>query len=89
MIINEKEIQEKILHFIGDEGYEFFKNLKDEHGRIWCVTSDEGFPYSTWSNEGRQIRNYIIDEYPNIVEELGGYAKYEDWFYELTENMFK
>ena len=34
-MINEKEIQEKILHFIGDEGYEFFKNLKDEHGKIW------------------------------------------------------
>jgi hypothetical protein len=89
MQINEKEIQEKILHFIGDEGYAFFKKLKDEHGRIWCVTSDEGFLYSTWSNEGRQIRNYIIDEYPDIVEELGGYGKYEDWFCELTENMFQ
>jgi hypothetical protein len=31
----------------------------------------------------------IIDEYPDIVEKLGGYAKYEDWFYELTENMFQ
>ena len=88
-MINEKEIQEKILQFIGEEGCLFFRMLKNEHGRIWCVTSDDDFPYSTWSNEGRQIRNYIIDEYPNIVEELGGYGNYEDWFYELTENMFK
>ena len=87
-MINKKEIQEKILHFIGDEGYDFFKYLKDEHGRIWCLASDNGCLYSTWNNEGRQIRNYIIDEYPNIVEELGGYDKYEDWFCELTEKMF-
>lgn len=89
-MIKENEIQETILHFIGDEGYEFFKKLKDEHGTIWCVVfvSDEGFPYSTWSNEGRQIRNHIIDKYPNIVKELGGYAAFEDWFYELTEKMF-
>jgi len=87
-MINEKEIQEKILHFIGDEGYEFFKELRDKHRSIWCVFIYDRLPYSTWNNEGRQIRNYIIGEYPNIVEELGGYDKFEEWFYELTEKMF-
>ena len=45
---------------------------------------------STYSSYQAQIRNHIIDKFPDIVAELGGdYGNFEDYVYGLIEDMFE
>lgn len=80
MKYNNEDIKQSVYDFLGEEGRKYFQELKDEHGTCWV---------HNWTYEGRQIRNHIIDKFPDIVEELGNYAKFEDYVYGLVEDMFE
>lgn len=89
MKYNNEDIKQSVYDFLGEEGRKYFQELKDEHGTCWINEKlDEGFWVHNWIEEGRQIRNHIIDKFPDIVAELGNYAKFEDYVYKLIEDMF-
>ena len=91
MKYTDNEIKDSIFNFIGEEGREYFRNLKDEHGTCWVREKQEsGWSIHNWTNEGRQIRNHVLKNFPDIVEELGGdYGNFEEYMYNIVEEMFE
>lgn len=65
-------IIDEIKNFLGEEGYKYFNDGED--------TFDKKYYF-----EGRQIRNHIIDKFPNVVKWLGSYQMFEDEMYEWTK----
>ena len=98
MKYSNEEIKKSIVNFLGIEGNQFFEDIKATYGTVW-VTLDEdnicgcnvcGPGHFTWTNEGRQIRNHVIDKFPDIVEELGGdYGDFEGFIYNIVEEIFE
>ena len=88
MKYNNEDIKQSVYDFLGEEGRKYFQELKDEHGTCWVRENVDGWSISNWTNEGRQIRNHIIDKFQDIVAELGDYAEFEDYVYGLIEDMF-
>lgn len=90
MKYTDKEIKESIIEFLGEEGNKYFRELKEEHGTCWVRTKlDNGLSLSNWTIEGRQIRNHLIDKFPDIVETLGNYEEFEDYVCEIVEKIFE
>lgn len=89
MKYSNEEIKKSIFDFLGENGNEYFRNLKDEHGTCWVREDVDGWSTTNWVNEGRQIRNHVIDKFPDIVEELGDYEDFEDFIYTIVEEMFE
>lgn len=98
MKYSNEEIKKSIINFLGIEGNQFFEDIKATYGTVW-VTLDEdnicgcnvcGPGHFTWTNEGRQIRNHVIDKFPDIVKELGGdYGDFEEFIYTIVEEIFE
>lgn len=65
-------IIEEIKNFLGEEGYRYFNDGEDTFDKKYYM-------------EGRQIRNHIIDRFPNVIEWLGSYQMFEDEMYEWTK----
>lgn len=98
MKYTDNEIKNTITEFLGVEGKEFFENVKNEYGTVWARLDEDndddcvvcGPTHFTWTNEGRQIRNHILEKYPDIVNELGGdYGDFEEYMYTIVEEMFE
>lgn len=69
---DEELIVEEIKKFCGEEGMKYFQDGEDTFDKKYYL-------------EGRQIRNHIIDAFPNIYNLLGGYDVFEDKMYEWTK----
>lgn len=90
MKYTDEEVKETIIKFLGEEGQKYFRELKEEHGTCWVRTKmNNGWSISNWTQEGRQIRNHLIDKFPGIVEELGDYEVFEDYVYGIVEEIFE
>ena len=98
MKYSNEEIKKSIVNFLGIEGNQFFEDIKATYGTVW-VTLDEdnicgcnvcGPGHFTWTNEGRQIRNHVLEKFPDIVAELGGdYGDFEEFMYVIVEEIFE
>ena len=69
---SEITIIDEILSFLGEEGIKYFTETDTKFGEKYY-----------W--KGRQIRNHIIDKFPNVVKWLGNYQRFEDEMFELTK----
>lgn len=82
-------IKESIVDFLGEEGNKYFRELKEEYDTCWVREDIDGWSISNWTAEGRQIRNHLIGNFPDIVEEFGEYGDFEDYVYTIVEEIFK
>jgi hypothetical protein len=60
----EDRLVEKLREWLGEEGVDYFREVKKMHGRIdavFAVEYGEGkyFPYSVYFREGMQVRNFL------------------------------
>lgn len=84
----EEEIKKSIIEFIDKEGFDYLEELKKKHGTIWIVYREGPILVSTHSTIGRQIRNHIIDKFPEYSKSFESYGDFEDRVAELVDNMF-
>lgn len=89
MKYNNEDIKQSVYDFLGEDGRTYFQKLKDEHGTCWVAARRKNMIIHNWTHEGRRIKNHITDKFPDIVVELGDYAKFEDYVYGLVEDMFE
>lgn len=98
MKYDRNEIKHSIVNFLGIEGNQFFEDVKDTYGTVWARIDEDdccgcnvcGPGHFTWTNEGRQIRNHVLEKYPDIVAELGGdYGDFEEFMYVIVEEIFE
>jgi hypothetical protein len=98
MKYDRNEIKHSIVNFLGIEGNQFFEDIKDTYGTVWARIDEDdccgcnvcGPGHFTWTNEGRQIRNHVLEKFPDIVEELGGdYGDFEEFMYVIVEEIFE
>jgi hypothetical protein len=87
------EIKTKLYDWFSEESKAMFKQYKEDYGTVWPVlkfgTGTEYFtPYSVWIYEGRQIRNVVREWYKELDTLFDNYGNYEDFIYELIEEMF-
>jgi hypothetical protein len=98
MKYDRNEIKHSIVNFLGIEGNQFFEDVKDTYGTVWARIDEDdccgcnvcGPGHFTWTNEGRQIRNHVLEKFPDIVNELGGdYGEFEEFMYVIVEEIFE
>lgn len=98
MKYDRNEIKHSIVNFLGIEGNQFFEDVKDTYGTVWARIDEDnccgcnvcGPVHFTWTNEGRQIRNHVLEKFPDIVAELGGdYGDFEEFMYVIVEEIFE
>ena len=98
MKYDRNEIKHSIVNFLGIEGNQFFEDIKDTYGTVWARIDEDdccgcnvcGPGHFTWTNEGRQIRNHVLEKFPDIVAELGGdYGEFEEFMYVIVEEIFE
>lgn len=58
-----KEISEELIKathkWLGKDGLDFFKGIKEKHGQINAVWMEEGIPHPVHFREGMQVRNFM------------------------------
>ena len=85
-MIDEEKIKASLKEFIGEENLQWLRNEFTEDNLCLIYTSR-----GCWC--GVQMRNFIrdkhkeIDEYFKSVEEGDWYAKFEDWFHPIVEEV--
>lgn len=79
------KVKESVINFLGEDGIKYFKNIKEEHGTCWFYADG----IHNWTTIGRDIRNHILDKFPDFVKELGDYEEFEDFVYTLIEEMIE
>ena len=84
--IDEEKIKASLKEFIGEENLQWLRNEFTKDNLCLIYGSSGG-----WC--GVQMRNFIrdkhkeIDEYFKSVEEGDWYAKFEDWFHPIVEEV--
>ena len=84
--IDEEKIKASLKEFIGEENLQWLRNEFTKDNLCLIYSSSGG-----WC--GVQMRNFIrdkhkeIDEYFKSVAEGGWYAKFEDWFHSIVEEV--
>lgn len=53
------ELIEKTRKFLGEDGLEFFKEMKRKHGEYAAVFMKGGIPHAVHFREGMQVRNFM------------------------------
>lgn len=48
-----------IREWLGEKGIQFFRQIKEEHGRVDAVWNEGGIPHAVHFREGMQVRNKI------------------------------
>ena len=85
-MIDEEKIKASLKEFIGDENLLWLRNAFTKDNLCLIYGSSGG-----WC--GVQMRNFIrdkhkeIDEYFKSVDEGDWYAKFEDWFHPIVEEV--
>jgi hypothetical protein len=54
-----KDLVEQLKLWLGPEGIEHFRDLKEKHGKIDCVYMKEGIPHPVHFREGLVVRNKL------------------------------
>jgi hypothetical protein len=49
----------KIKAWLGEEGIDFFKKIKKEHGTLLAIWEENGIPHIVHFREGMDIRNKL------------------------------
>ena len=84
--IDEEKIKASLKEFIGEENLQWLRNEFTKDNLCLIYGSSGG-----WC--GVQMRNFIrdkhkeIDEYFKSVDEGDWYAKFEDWFHPIVEEV--
>ena len=84
--IDEEKIKTSLKEFIGEENLQWLRNEFTKDNLCLIYGSSGG-----WC--GVQMRNFIrdkhkeIDEYFKSVDEGDWYAKFEDWFHPIVEEV--
>lgn len=81
-------IQQKIIEFLGPDGYSLFQDLKDENGTVWITRTINGIPQSMSFYPGMQIRNMVNESFPGIVKLFDDYGEYEDFIAKIVDDIF-
>ena len=85
-MIDEEKIKASLKEFIGEENLQWLRNEFTKDNLCLIYGSSCG-----WC--GVQMRNFIrdkhkeIDEYFKSVDEGDWYAKFEDWFHPIVEEV--
>ena len=68
MNANDKKTREEFMPYVrhmrmwlGQNGIEFFRKIKAEHGKVNAVWNEGGIPHSVHFREGMQVRNQLRD----------------------------
>jgi len=91
---NEIEYVKTLKEWLGEENIRYFRHLKGLKGDVFPVLKlnvrTKGLPiYPVHFREGRNIRNFLNGKFPNMVSELGGYDKFEDYVHELMNKVIQ
>lgn len=54
-----EELVEKTKEFLGSDGINWFREIKQKHGCIDACWNEGGIPYSVHFNDGMQVRNFM------------------------------
>ena len=85
-MIDEEKIKSSLKEFIGEENLQWLRNEFTKDNLCLIYGSSGG-----WC--GVQMRNFIrdkhkeIDEYFKSIDEGDWYAKFEDWFHPIVEEV--
>lgn len=92
-MLDENKYINALKEYLGEEGIRYFKHLKGLKGDVFPVLrlndkTKGGIPvWPVHFREGRQIRNYLNSSFPEIMDELKGYDKFEDWTHNLIDKL--
>ena len=53
------ELIAKTRAWLGEDGYNFFKDIKEKYGEINACWDESGIPHSVHFQEGMQVRNFM------------------------------
>ena len=87
-MINNDEIKQEILKFIEEDGLKMMIGWYKKYKIPFPLIVEDGCPISTNLLYGMAIRNHIRKKFPQIDEEMD-YNQYEDYIYNLIDNMLK
>lgn len=54
-----EQIIEQVRQFLGQDGYQFFKEIYDQYGQLNVAWNEGGIPHCVHFIEGMQIRNFL------------------------------
>lgn len=54
-----QDLLDKVYEWLGFEGLSFFSEMKEEHGRVDPILTDELIPHPVHFREGMQVRNFL------------------------------
>lgn len=85
----DQEIKYSIVAFLGESSCQYFHDLMDEHGTCWVREAVGDMSSTNWTTEGGKIKDHVIENFPDIVEEIGDYEDFEDYIYTIVEEIFR
>jgi hypothetical protein len=80
------ELIVKAKAWLGKNGHEFFKEMKEKHGRVDAVYMEGRLPHPVHFREGMQVRNLMRES--NLCEGWDDHD-YDDSWVELIEMSLK
>lgn len=87
----------KVHDWLGEDGINFFSDVKEKHGTILAVWDEGGLPHPVHFREGMQVRNYLRmqpecegwndhrldDQWAHIIERAIEYQQEDSWIVKL------
>ena len=87
--INNDEIKNEIINFIGRQGIEMLQREYKTHKQVFPLVVVDGIPISFNMHYGQAIRNHINEKF-NVMEITGmDYTQYEDYIYEIVKSIIE
>jgi hypothetical protein len=71
--------------WLGQNGIDFFRKLKAEHGRVDAIWDEGGIPHIVHFREGMQIRNYLRD----VTNRTWSVFEYDNTWVDVIEECIK
>lgn len=72
-----------MLAFLGDEGMDYLRE-HDKNGKLVLAWGSV-----LYGNVGMQVRNYLHNTFPDILDDFKDYGEYEDFSWELIKEVIR
>lgn len=57
--MDHSELIRQVREWLGEDGIRFFREVKQEHGKVDAVWNEGGIPHPVHFREGMQVRNKL------------------------------
>ncbi len=89
MALNNKEVKDEIINWLGENNLKLCKELYNTKGSPFALFSQDGIPISTYLMLFMPLLNHINEKFNAVPNHIKDWITFEDYIYNMILDIIK